>query len=238
VPDPWVFVDAIGPEGSGAPLDPDTVDHLVRVLRLGDGAPLVVSDGRGRYASGELAGQDVVVRSDPVLVPAETTSIHVLQAIPKGRRFDDVVRVLTEIGVERVTAVTAERSVTRLGPGKAERALDRWRAVARAAAEQSRRAWRPTISGPATVDDLAGDHDLAGVVAHVGATVGLSEAIDGWTGPDLCIAIGPEGGWSDREVSLWATAGLHEVHLGRTVVRTDHAAALAAAVCAAQLGRL
>ncbi|MBW3665408.1 MAG: 16S rRNA (uracil(1498)-N(3))-methyltransferase [Actinobacteria bacterium] len=224
--------------GSTAPLDRDTSDHLRRVLRLSDGAALVVSDGRGRHAAAELVGNAAVVRGAPVDLPAEPTAIHVLQAVPKGRRFDEVVRVLTEVGVERVTAVAADRSVTRLEPVKAERALARWRSVARAAARQSRRPWLPTIEGPVAVDDLADVADLAGVVAHVDAAVALTEALLGWTGTELCVAIGPEGGWSDREIALWRAAGLQSVHFGRTVVRTEHAATVAAAVCAAHLGRL
>lgn len=238
MPDPWVFVDEVGDVGSTAPLDRDTSDHLRRVLRLSDGAALVVSDGHGRLAAAELLGSDAVVRRAPVDVPAESTTIRVLQAVPKGRRFDEVVRVLTEVGVERVTAVAADRSVTRLEPAKAERALARWRSVARAAAEQSRRPWLPTIEGPIVVDDLVDAGDLAGVVAHVGAAVALTEGLRACTGTELCVAIGPEGGWSDREVAVWRAAGLQPVHLGRTVVRTEHAATVATAVCAAHLGRL
>lgn len=238
MPDPWVFVGDVGDVGSTAPLDRGASDHLRRVLRLSDGAALVVSDGRGRHAAAELVGEAAIVRGAPVDVPAESKAIHVLQAVPKGRRFDDVVRVLTEVGVERVTAVAADRSVTRLEPAKADRARARWRSVARAAAEQSRRPWLPAIGGPVAVDDLADAVDLAGVVAHVGAAVALSEALRMWTGIELCIAIGPEGGWSDREVALWRAVGLQPVHLGRTVVRTEHAAIIAAAVCAAHLGRL
>lgn len=239
MPDPWVFVPELDAAvGQPLPLEPDVQHHLGTVLRLRPGAPLIVSDGRGRHADAVHRGDHVELAGEVTVDPEPATAIWVLQALPKARKFDDVVRVLTELGVDRITAVAAERSVAVLVGSKAERARERWQSVARAAAEQSRRSRLPVVDGPSSVAEAAAETGH-GLVAHVGAQTSLTEALTdlGDPGDRVRIAIGPEGGWSPDEVTAWSGGGLRPVHLGPSVLRTEHAGTVVAAVVAGRLGR-
>jgi 16S rRNA (uracil1498-N3)-methyltransferase len=228
--------------GGEVPLDADAAHHLAKVLRLRPGATLVVADGAGREAPAHLGDGVVVLAADPHHRPATSPQLTVAQALPKARKLDEVIRQVTELGVDRVVPVAAERSIVRLDGDRAERATGRWRAVARAAAEQARRPHLPVVSPVTSTSDLVaafppGDRLL---VAHLGARRSLAAAVaaavsEGASG--IVVAVGPEGGWSEAEVAALVSGGGEVVGLGPSVLRTEHAAAAAVAVAAALAGR-
>lgn len=236
--------------GAEVALDRDTRHHLARVLRLTEGAPLEVSDGRGNAAPAQLAGDRAVLTGPAVATPHPHPRLIVAQGLPRSRKLDEVIRQVAELGADRIVPVAAARSVTRLDADRAERAVARWTTIGRSAAEQSRRPWRPVV------DPVVGARDLVAalpagtrlLVAHVGAAVALPDAVvppagdaaapHAARGPAaLAVAIGPEGGWDDDEVTAFVDAGATAVGLGPTVLRTEHAAAAALAVLAAVSGR-
>lgn len=243
---PFVLVPAgaLDPGAATAPvpLPADTAAHLRRVLRLPAGAALELADGGGARAPAVLEGDAARLTGPVVHEPRPAPSLEVAQALPKGRKLDDVVRVLTELGVDRLLPVASERSVVRLSGPRADRAVERWRAVAVAACEQSRRTWLPRLDLPASVEDVATETVGATlVVAHVGGDHPLRAAMEQVAdrAPErVVLAVGPEGGWTDAEVATLADAGGQVVSLGPTVLRTEHAAPALVAVAGYVLGRL
>lgn len=241
MPDPLIYVDDPPEDGGGEVAIGDDDDHHLRtVLRLRAGDAVLVSDGRGRVWPGELGGAGTVVVAGPQrAIPPRRPQLHVVQALPKGRRMDEVVRSLVELGVERVAPVSSARTVRELDARKAAREHDRWRAVARAAAAQARRAWLPDIDPPTDLATALQHVDGGGVVPHVGAPTGLADAAEGLRDRGtVAVAIGPEGGWSDDEVASLEAAGLTPVSLGDTVLRTEHAAFATCAALALAFGRM
>lgn len=243
MPDPYVHVssgvfDAVA-AGAPAGLEPDDDHHVRRVLRLSAGDGLVVSDGRGRELAVRLTADGLQSAGEVVHRPAPTPRIHLLQGLAKARKVDEVIRAVTELGVNAVSVVAAERSVVQLRGPKEVKVRDRWRSVARSAAGQSRRAYLPDIDGPVDVATLASSArgGVVGVVAHVGAGDGLRTVLEGAV-PDseVRLAVGPEGGWTDAEVERFVGAGYRVASLGDSVLRTEHAGLVAAAVAATVLG--
>ena len=236
MPAPFVLVEPEAVDGGVARLTDDALHHLRRVLRSSPGDDVDVSDGEGRVWGGTLgAGAEVTLTSEAIAVPEPAPRLHVLQALPKGRKLDDIVQMLVELGVASVTPVTSERSVVRLDPDARERAHRRWSAVARAAAAQARRAWAPRIL-PVTSLERVLESVAAGVVLHPAAPERLRDVTSRMspTPADVTLAVGPEGGWSDDEIARCAAAGLAPARLGASVLRTEHAAF--AACAAIQLG--
>jgi 16S rRNA (uracil1498-N3)-methyltransferase len=237
---PFVHIDtplAPGRAGDHLELDARDLHHLTTVLRLRPGAALEIADGQGSWAAAQLTEDGATLRAPAVHVPAPRPELVVAQGLPKARKLDDIVRVCTELGADAILPVAASRSVTRLDGPKADKAVERWTAVARAASEQARRVRRPTVDAirPAVAVRVEAGESL--VVAHPGGTP-LPQLFDELAPAGrIVIAVGPEGGWSDAEVGAWTEEGARVVGLGPSVLRTEHAAAAALAALGAGLGR-
>jgi 16S rRNA (uracil1498-N3)-methyltransferase len=145
----------------------------------------------------------------------------------KGDRPDWAVQKLTEIGVDRVVFLQAERGVVRWDEGRKAANMERYHRVARAAVMQSRSRWLPEL-GTADFGWFVARHGRDGAVAM--ATPGATER------PSLdhpTVLVGPEGGWSPGEEA----AGLAKVGLGPGVLRSETAAVVAGALlCALRSG--
>jgi 16S rRNA (uracil1498-N3)-methyltransferase len=240
VPVPLVHIPGADLTGDAVRLSDDDIHHLTRVLRLRDGASVVVGDGQGGTRPAVIERTSARFSGASVHDPRQRPSIEVIQAVPKGRRMDEVVQVLVELGVERIRPVESERTVVRLEEAKRARAVERWRAVAAAAAAQSRRVWLPEVA--AVTDPVTAFTQVtgAGLLLHPAAETPLGEvlAVDRPVGtPSVTVAVGPEGGWSDREVTAAHSAGMAAVSMGATVLRTEHAAVVACVVIAYAAGR-
>lgn len=221
-----------GPEGRHA--------ATVRRLRVGEAVDL--SDGRGGRAACVVAavGRDVV-ELDVVsrsFEPVPSPRLVLVQALAKGDRGELAVELATEVGVDVVVPWAAERCVLRWDGERGSKALARWRSTAREAAKQSRRAWVPEVTDAVDTarlaERLAGAH--CALLLHEAAHAPLAAAAlpdDG----DVVLVVGPEGGMSERELSLLETAGALAVRLGSSVLRTSTAGAAAAAVVSARTAR-
>jgi 16S rRNA (uracil1498-N3)-methyltransferase len=236
---PFVHLDVdLASAVDGARIDLSAADrhHLVTVLRLGPGASVEVADGRGASAAAVLV-EGAVELAGPVCRQARPRPQLVLaQALPKGRKLDEVLRQACELGVDELRVLDCARSVVRLDAGRLDRVRARWEAVVRSACEQARRPHRPAVVGPLPLERLGRDDEVL-LIAHPGAP-GLPAVADAWvTAERLVLAIGPEGGFTDEEVADAVAAGALAVGLGPSVLRTEHAGAAGLAVLAAGSGR-
>jgi len=232
----------IGP-GATIRVDPRARHHLDRVLRLQAGARIEVADGGGREAPAIL-GDGTVVVDGPVIVhdPADV-ALHLLQALPKGRKCDDVIRSATELGVDVITVVVSARTQGRPDADRGPRLRERWVDVARAAAEQSRRPWLPEIHGLVTLQEALASlaTPAVGVIGHPDASMTIRAALAQAgrpTGGSVVGAVGPEGGWTAEEVEAMTAAGLQPATLGAFTLRTEHAGFALCTVLAFYLGRM
>jgi 16S rRNA (uracil1498-N3)-methyltransferase len=221
-----------GPEGR----------HGATVRRLAPGERADVTDGAGNLAECVVtqAGDGVLhlaVRSRRVQPPADP-AVVVVQALPKGDRGPLAVELMTEAGVDVIVPWAAQRCVTQWHGERGERALARWRATAREAAKQARRARFPEVAGLASTQDViraVGSAALA-VLLDPGAPSALS-ALPMPSSGDLVAIVGPEGGLSPAETAALTGAGAVAAHLGPTVLRTSTAGLVAATVMLSRADR-
>jgi 16S rRNA (uracil1498-N3)-methyltransferase len=205
--------------------------HLARVRRAQVGDRVEVFDGRGTAFEAVIDRVErdrVTVRrmNHPLPDRKPVLAITLATAIPRGERFDWLVEKSVELGVERLVPVRFARSVVDPGQGK----LDRTR---RAIIEASKQCGRnmlmriePPIDWAGLLQQLPGTDRL---IAHPGAPQ-LSTMWRG-KGP-VTIAIGPEGGLTDRELEEALAAGWRPFGLGSIILRIETAAI---ASCAAVL---
>ena len=206
-----VFVDSL----HTPTLNSDDQHHLARVLRLRAGESVSTSDGQGRWRNCRFVSADVLEPDTEIeTVERVVPEITIGFALPKGDRPEWIVQKLTEIGVDHVVVLHAERSVVRWEPDRAERNIAKLVKVAREASMQSRRVWLPTVSGPLRADQV------------IGEAVSLAEPDgDALTLAATTVLIGPEGGWTPNELNITAS----HVSLGKSILRVETAALVAAA---------
>jgi 16S rRNA (uracil1498-N3)-methyltransferase len=225
---PRFFTAADPAPGATIALDNDDAHHAAHVLRLAPGASVVlIHDGRAWDATlTEVAGGRVLVRA--VALRDQTggelpVSVSVLQALTKGRKFDDVVEKCVELGAVRIVPVICARSYAQADAVKVER----WRRIALAAAQQSRRLIVPQVDAAVSWRDAIGAAGKPLIVAWEGAAARSFASVVArhTTAPSLSIAVGPEGSFTDDELRSAREAGAGFVSLGPTILRTETAAA-------------
>ena len=164
-------------------------------------------------------------------VAVPTPTITVVQALPKSDRSELAIELATEAGADAFVAWQASRCVARWdGQARVDKGLRRWRAVARSAARQSRRAHIPSVSGVVSTTELVERiRDIrvdAVLVLHESATQPITD-VPVAQADSLMLVVGPEGGIADDEIAALSGAGATVVRLGPTVLRTSTAAAVA-----------
>jgi 16S rRNA (uracil1498-N3)-methyltransferase len=216
--------------------------HAAAVRRLRPGERADVSDGAGTLAECVVTsvGKDSVTLDIRAVhaVPPPRPRLVVAQALAKGDRGELAVELMTEVGVDSVIPWAAERSVTRWQAERGAKALAKWRATAREAAKQSRRAWLPEVTELATTAALAKRAATAAcaIVLEADASVKLHE-LPLPEADDILLFVGPEGGISPAERATLRDAGATEARLGPLVLRTSTAGAAAAAILLSRVGR-
>lgn len=248
------FVPEEGIEGDRVVLTGGDARHAVRVLRVGPGDRLrvVLPDGSEAQVVVEwasptrLAGR-IVERRRPEREPR--LRIRLAQALLKGDKFDWVVQKGTEVGVAAFLPFRSARSVARLDGDRARARVDRWRRIAREAAEQCGRLVVPEV---AEVGDLqqvaaqvrAGCPALLAWEAEEG--LGLYDALvelagelrQGGREAELLLIVGPEGGFEQEEARGLIAAGARAVSLGRLIFRAETAGVAAAVMALYHVGDL
>ena len=237
------YIDApLGP-GLVVQLPEHSGGHLVRVLRLREGDECVLFNGDGHDYSARIRaigkrGIEAEVVASTRLHNESPLAITLLQGIARGEKMDLILQKATELGVNAIMPVQSERSEVKLDGARAEKRLAHWRGVVAAACEQCGRARIPQVSPPmsltdaAAIDGLPQSRHLLSPLADTGI-----DAVEPAMAA-LALAIGPEGGWSPRDLQSLADAGFSGLRLGPRILRTETAGLAAIAALQMRLGDL
>ncbi len=210
----------------------DEARHLARVLRRAVGERVFVTDGQDRMfemeitAIGPLQTVGVIVAEMPRLHESPLDVTIGVSLLRNPSRFDYLVEKATEIGVRRIVPLICDRTIPRSAK------VDRYRHLALAAMKQSCRCYLPVIDPPMHLPEfLAGaGPDALRVLPHEQApedlTIGRLLRTRGGV-PRAYLAIGPEGGFSDEEVSAATQATWELVRMGSRRLRAETAALVA-----------
>jgi 16S rRNA (uracil1498-N3)-methyltransferase len=208
--------------------------HLVRVLRAqaGDACVLFNGDGHDYDARIVAAGKrdaEVEILAARAIGNESPLRLVLLQALARGEKMDWILQKATELGVVAIVPVTSERSEIRLDGERADKRIAHWRSVVVSACEQSGRATVPAVAAPASLAQA-----MAGLPASARRLLLDPQASQGMRKLDLAagglvLAIGPEGGWSARDLATLRGTGFEGLRLGPRVLRTETAGIAAVA---------
>jgi 16S rRNA (uracil1498-N3)-methyltransferase len=218
-----------------------TGNHLVRVLRLEVGDPCVLFNGDGHdYAatlrSREKRGAAVEIVSRSVVDNESPLRLTLVQGIARGEKMDWILQKSTELGVAAFAPVATDRTEVRLDAERSDKKMAHWRGVLAAACEQCGRASLPALAPPRALSDaVAADasmHKLSLDPEGDAALADLALPRDA----SVSLAIGPEGGFSDRDRATLRAGGFRGVRLGPRILRTETAGLAAIAALNALYG--
>jgi 16S rRNA (uracil1498-N3)-methyltransferase len=224
-----------------AALTGEQAAHLARVLRAQPGQVFdVVANGfLHRAEITAVSDEEVLFILHEELEADAALPIHLLLAIFKFDHFEWAVEKATELGVARITPILARRTEKHLALASAKR-VDRWRRIALESSKQSRRTDIPEIDDPTALAPAltAETAPLRILLSETEQSLALTAALNGELRAEnlqLSLAIGPEGGWTAEEMSLFTTHQWTHVTLGPRILRAETAAIAAIAVAAAHL---
>jgi 16S rRNA (uracil1498-N3)-methyltransferase len=217
--------------------------HLIKVLRLRAGARVVLFNGDGINYSGEIlvpraeATTVRVLASHSASVLESPLKITLLQGLCRGEKMDWVLEKATELGVHHVVPVVTERSEVHLDAERAQKRREHWQRVVISACEQSGRAFVPSVEALSPLDQrLANRIDAEQKWALEPGADNLSRLRA--NPASIAIAIGPEGGFSERDLSQLKVAGFSAIALGTRILRTETAGPAALSALQALFGDL
>jgi len=219
------------------PLDATQAHHLRDVLRLTVDSTVDLFDDAGSTTTAVIIKIDaasVVVRVDQIDHHQSDQTMTIAVAVPKGERADWMVEKLSELGIWRFVPLTTDRGVVR--PGGINK-LDRWKRLAIESAKQSRRSGvmkiEPLVS---TKEAIAATESSWYCSTGTDATPIAGALLAHPPKPGLWIFVGPEGGWSDNELTQFQQANATPVGLTQTILRVETAAIAVAAILACGKG--
>lgn len=221
--------------------------YLVRVRRLAAGEyfPALLPDGE------EILAQVIAVEKDHLVVKCgdviqksvnqRLPPIVLFQALPKGDKMDLIVRQAAEGGITEIVPFVSEFSIAKASAG--DQKISRWERIIKEARQQSGSKIATVIHKPLTVKELFENwrkfkkdgslglvfHYQDGNINHSGVE---HKSLHGYLdiNPKIVVlAVGPEGGFSDKEVTLFLENGFKPVTIGDTILRTETAALYCAA---------
>jgi 16S rRNA (uracil1498-N3)-methyltransferase len=241
---PRVHVDQpLGP-GHEVLLPEQSGEHVARVLRLERGHPLILFNGDGceyeatlaslakRAVTAEVTAVRAVERESPL-------RLTLAQGIARGEKMDWILQKATELGVARIVPIVTERTEVKLDEERAERRVLHWTQVIAGACEQSGRTRLPQLEMPQRLDRWLSALDDDGPLRLAlipGGDVGARDLPAMPHGALLCV--GPEGGFSDKDIAMLQQSAFRALRLGPRILRTETAGIAALAALQALQGDL
>lgn len=222
--------------------------HLLNVLRQGPGDEITVLNGKGEEYLVRITEATVDQVKGEIVKQMERQSeprvkITLVQSLPKADKFEWILQKNTELGVSRFQPVFTERSNIKLDQAAQSRKLERWNKIIQEAAEQSGRQIIPVLEPIRRWSEMLAAYSGAGLVLipwEGESGQSLKQVLERQPGipGSVTVLIGPEGGFSLKEVEEAKEKGAIPVTLGPRILRTETAGLVVASALLYHFGDL
>lgn len=237
------FVEPSQIQGNRIRITGTDVNHIRNVLRMHSGEEISVSngtDGRDYRCEIDTITEDEVlcrlmfIKEDGVELPVRIT---LFQGLPKADKMELIIQKAVELGAAEIVPVATARCVVKLDDKKAKSKVERWQGISEAAAKQSKRAVVPQVCAPMSMKEAL---NYASEMAMAAIPYELAEGMQatdrfvedvcklaaqnaGEEKPQIGIFIGPEGGFTEEEITLAQEKKVCPLSLGKRILRTETA---------------
>ena len=232
------FTDQIN-NGSTQTLDKDEAHHAIKVLRLNLGEVIKISDGVKKWVSGpiiKISKKELTISvSDKGEFEEKKPELVLVQAVTKSDRNKEMLELVIESGVDRIIPWQAERSISKWQSDSAQK----WEISIKEACKQARQIRLPKLMPMLTTAGVVQllSKDAQAIVFHESAAEKFAQLQLTDSLKSIFLVIGPEGGISPSELSIFENGGGKIFRLGETVLRSAHAGFAAISAVQTKLGR-
>ena len=215
-------------------------NHIKNVLRMNIGEEFLVScNGNSDLCRVQCIQSDTVI-AEIIEQNHQNTNlpikIHLFQGLPKSDKLELIIQKAVELGACSVTPVAMKRSIVKIDEKKKKSKVERWQAIATAAAKQSKRSFVPEVHNILSYKDmLTATKDLDLLLVPYECAEGMNATKQALSeiksGMSVGILIGPEGGFEPGEIDAACDAGGKVISLGSRILRCETAAITAMSMC-------
>jgi 16S rRNA (uracil1498-N3)-methyltransferase len=215
--------------------------HILHVLRLKLGGPLILFNGAGGEYNAELYAidkQKAIIQVQQFIDKKVESplKIHLAQGISRGEKMDYTIQKAVELGIYKITPLFTERCNVKLSGERLQKRLQHWQAIAISACEQSGRTYIPNVEYAKDLATwLTQDHQGLCLTLYHKATQSIANLK---TSSSITLLIGPEGGLSDYEINLASQHNFTPIRFGPRILRTETAALTAISILQSKWGDL
>lgn len=212
-------------------IDGKDFNHIKNVLRMKVGDKFLVSlDKRNNLCQIDSFSSDAVLAKiliEDFVDSSLPIEIYLFQGIPKSDKLELIIQKTVELGVYKIIPVKMERCIAKIEDKKIKSKTERYQAIAQSAAEQSKRTIIPDVNQPLSFKEaLEMSRNLDMLLIPYENEKGIlstKEALNKIKkGFRVGVLIGPEGGFSEKEIELASNFGT-TISLGKRILRTETA---------------
>ncbi len=204
--------------------------HIHKVLRLGPGDTLSLTDGCGQDYTATISAvaKDRVHLTVTATVASTTEApvqITLCSGMLKDKKMDMVIKHTTQLGIHRWIPFYCDRSVPKPNEKQTQKRLQRWETIARESLKQCRRSRVPQILEPVRFEKVftqTQHHDVK-IAFWENADLQLNALKPKHTPKTIVLLIGPEGGFSTEEIQTATANGFFACLLGPRILRAETA---------------
>ena len=214
--------------------------HITKVFRLGAGDRITVFDAESTEYEGTITDLSpgtiaLQVHDTRMLRTEPELELYLFQAILKGSRMDGIISQATQLGVSGIFPVISERTQVR-----STAKLDRWNKIARESTKQCGRATPPVVSEPVNFQNSFGIREQSEmkIILYENQDELLGDYMHSLTKPvnNINVYIGPEGGFSEKEIALAEENDYIALGLGKRILRAETASVVSLALLQSHFG--
>jgi len=227
-------------ENNQLKLSKDEIHYLNKVMRIKIGGKILITNGEGYLWIGIKNKNNFIEIPDinkPILVQdKKQVFLGIAVAIPKNG-FDDILKMCTEIGIDFIQPLYSEHQIKRIANQSSK--MNRWNAIVNESIEQCERLWKPKLLN---INDIC--EWIISLKAKDIISISLTReenciSLNKWLKMQnlpfkestvLWNVIGPEGGWSKREICFFKENKIQFIKLSESILRTSTASITASSI--------
>lgn len=229
-----------------ARINGDDAHHIIDVLRFKIGTKLIISNGKNQYVVSiiDIENSSVILKiiEEYNQVVESPINITLYQGLPKSDKMDLIIQKCTEIGIKKFVPVETEFSTIKIKEKNIYNKINRWKKISLEASKQSGRSIVPDVLVPVGFKDALeslNEFDLCLIPYEKETNMRLKDVLKkNFDAKNICVFIGPEGGFSENEIMAAIEYGAIPVTLGPRILRTETAGIVTSSIILYELGDL